>query len=437
MDKHICFSKIKNKINASPTTVTKGKIISVGANNIIAKIPDTAVNDICYIENSSKRINAKVLSFKGEEINLAIFGTTSGIKPGDIIYNPRRASKILVPENMLGKILDSQGYEILNPDQASRTLNIEPTSPNPLTRLPIHKMFHTGVNSIDAFLSIGIGQRIGLFAEAGTGKSTLLAMIAKNSTADVNVIALIGERGREINEFINESLGETGMKKSVIVASTSDEPALNRKTAGQTATAIAEYYRNQGKSVLLLFDSLTRYARAIREIGLANGELPVREGYTPSVYTELPILLERSGNDDKGSITAIYTVLTNDQVYQDALKDEVKSILDGHIILDRNIANSGIRPAIDITSSISRCINKIQDESYIKKIDSIKKLLARLKNDKELLQLGGKADEELSLALKLEPKILEIIHQGINGGLSPRTLKAKIESIYLSAVNQY
>ena len=416
------FADLINYLPLIPSTIPKGEIISINSGKVLGKIPDTAINDFCLIKLTNNQLKmAKVVGFIDDKINLTIFGNTSGIKAGDIIINPRKASKLTISKDILGKVINASGeiinFDLQNNSHKSITIDIEASPPPALNRKPIEKLFKTGINAIDGLLQIGVGQRIGLFAEAGTGKSTLLGMIAKNSNADVNVIALIGERGREVNEFLNDCLNKESLNKSVIVLSTSNESSLERKMAGYTATAIAEYYRNQGKKVLLMLDSLTRFSRAIREIGLANGELPMREGYTPSVYTELPQILERSGNNDKGSITAIYTILTNDQNFQDPLKDEIISILDGHIVLDKNLANSNIRPAIDITKSISRCQSKLISKEQLADVNIIKKIIYKLKTDKDLLQLGGAADKELEACLKLENKILNILNQGTNKGL--------------------
>ncbi|MCL4150428.1 UNVERIFIED_CONTAM: hypothetical protein GTU68_014928, partial [Idotea baltica] len=299
---------------------------------------------------------------------------------------------ITCSDNLIGNVCNAFGQVIINKSNLKKSkenYSIYNSPPNPLSREKIEKIMHTGISAIDLFCPIGFGQRLGLFASAGVGKSTLLGMIARNSTADINVVALVGERGREVNEFINENLGSSGMQNTIVVFATSDEPALTRQIAAYTATTIAEYFRDKGKKVLLLVDSLTRTARAIREVSLANGELPVRQGYPASVFSELPLLLERTGTNNKGSITAIYTILKNAENESDPLAEEITSILDGHITLSKDLANQGIRPAIDITNSLSRLESQLLNNEKIKNINAIRIIIAKLERDKELLIFGG------------------------------------------------
>jgi FliI/YscN family ATPase len=295
------------------------------------------------------------------------------------------------------------------------------------------------VRAIDTFCPIGYGQRLGIFAGAGVGKSTLLGMIARHADVDVCVIALVGERGREVQEFIHECLGEEGLARSVVVVATSDESPLRRLIAPQTATSIAEYYRAQGLRVLLLVDSLTRTARAIREVELAAGEPPVRQGYTSGVYTELPRLLERAGNDDSGSITALYTVLTTGEQDSDPLADEIKSILDGHLVLSQQVQLEGIRPAIDVLRSVSRLREKLQSEEVRVCMENLLTVLGRLRRDRDIVLLGGSPDPALRTALRIEPELKRFLSQRPKDHTTSKELHLMLEELskhYLDTLEQ-
>jgi flagellum-specific ATP synthase len=266
---------------------------------------------------------------------------------------------------------------------------VDQTPPDPMDRIIINEVLPLGVKAVDGLLTIGKGQRIGIFAGSGVGKSTLMGMFARNTKADINVIALIGERGREVREFIERDLGEEGMRRSVVVVATSDKPALIRNKAAKTATAIAEYFRDKGKDVLLMMDSLTRFSMAQREIGLASGEPPVTRGYPPSMYSEMPKLLERAGNSDKGSITGLYTVLVDGDDFNEPITDTARSILDGHIMLSRKLAHKNHYPAIDILQSISRCMSQIVDKSHKTLAGKLKNVLATYTEAEDLINIGA------------------------------------------------
>jgi type III secretion protein N (ATPase) len=287
----------------------------------------------------------------------------------------------------------------------------------------------TGVTAIDAFCSLAVGQRLGMFASAGVGKSTLLGMVASRADVDVIVVALVGERGREVNEFVEHILGTTGLARSVVVVATSDESSVMRQTAPYTATTIAEHFRDQGMRVLLVIDSLTRFARALRETGLAAGELPVRQGYTASVYTMLPRLLERAGTNPYGSITGLYTVLTNEQGDIDPLADEVKSLIDGHIVLSSELYALGIAPAIDVSVSISRMFDRLHDETYLNAIREVKRALTRLLKERDLLMLGGTPDEEMKRILAAEKELLDLVKQPRGTGRTIAQTKEMVISV--------
>ncbi len=410
--------QLRNLLNEidPPPFRSSGRVVSVRGAVVLARIPQAAIGDLCYLaERSGRKIPAQVVGFEEDRITLAPFDSAEGLCVGaEVSCEMMRPSVHFSPE-LKGQVLDAWGRPILQTTACVPTksveLNIFEPPPNALSREPITEQLITGVNSIDLLLSIGVGQRIGLFASAGLGKSTLLGMIARQAEVDVAVIALVGERGREVKEFIEHNLGGHGMKRSILVVATSDESALRRQMAPYTATAIAEYFRAQGKRVLLMVDSITRTARAIRDVGLASGELPIRQGYTGSVYNELPKLLERAGNNENGSITAIYTVLAHSEGESDSLGDEIKSLLDGHIVLSSRLAEQGIRPAIDITQSVSRLFTMLHDTEYLEVARQAVRMLSRLKRDRDIVLLGGTADKELKAMLELEEDLLSILLQ--------------------------
>ncbi len=423
-----------NFSNTSSLTAS-GQVLGTKGETIRAKIPNACLGKICEIELEHKNLLAQIVSFNNEETCLAPFGSIKGLSSGANVQTRNNELSIVVGEHLKGKVIDALGNPIASKNEEleigiKRTIHSKP--PCPLSRKAIEKQLITGVSGIDNLLSIGYGQRIGLFASAGVGKSTLLGMLARNADVDVCVIALVGERGREVKEFIDDCLGQEGLKRSVLVVATSDEPSIVRMTAPYTATTIAEYFRAQGKNVLLLVDSLTRMARAVREVSLSAGELPVRQGYTNSVFTELPKLLERAGNDSKGSITSIYTVLTSPQGDLDPLGDEIKSLLDGHIALCSEIASQGIRPAIDYTRSVSRLLNKIRTSNDLDMITKINKILYRLKKDKDILMFGGTADEELKSFLSIEKELNHILNQGVLEKRNFEMTRSRLERLLLS-----
>ena len=326
---------------------------------------------------------------------------------------------VKVGRSLIGHVLDPLGKPLLDGEALPKGLTgyqTERKPPNPLSRPTIRQPLQVGVRAIDGFLSMGIGQRVGLFAGSGVGKSTLLGMIARNSNADVNIIALIGERGREVREFIEHDLGEEGLKKSIIVAATSDQPALMRIRGAYTATAISEYFREQGFNVNLMMDSVTRVAMAQREIGLAVGEPPTTKGYTPSVFSILPKLLERAGTDENGSITGFYTVLVDGDDMNEPIADAVRGILDGHIVLDRKIAERGQYPAINVMKSISRVMNVITTDEHQQIATKLRTLLAVYEENNELISIGAYkkgTNPEVDLAVASYPNIVSFLKQGV------------------------
>jgi len=335
-------------------------------------------------------IFADVVGIESGELILYPLGTLEGIGVGSKVRVVENAHRVFFGEEMLGGVYDGFGQPLGDSTQitSSNYRPLSADSPDPLKRQPIEDVFTTGIRSIDALLTTGVGQRLGIFAAAGGGKSTLLAMMARACVADVVVIALVGERGREVGEFLSLIQGTGMQERVVIVVATSDRPAMERAVAAKTATAIAEGFREQNKSVLLLMDSVTRYARALREIGLSAGEPPVRRGFPPSVFSELPKLFERAGNNDVGSITAFYTVLVEGEDEVDPVAEECRSILDGHVVLSRALGESGHYPAIDILQSTSRLFNTLASASHQQAASHIRRLMARYQELEMLLQMG-------------------------------------------------
>lgn len=369
-----------------------GKVIKVVGLTIESIGPVAKLKDLCRIitKDTNQVIHAEVVGFRDDRVILMPYDQTEGVGLGSRVENTDAPLKVMVDDSLLGKTLDGLGRPI-DGTQMSATCgySVEAQPPDPLTRQLIDTVLPLGVRAVDGLITVGRGQRIGIFAGSGVGKSTLLGMFARNTKADINVIALIGERGREVREFIERDLGPEGMKRSVVVVATSDKPALIRNKAAKTATAVAEYFRDQGKDVLLMMDSLTRFSMAQREIGLASGEPPVSRGYPPSVYSEMPKLLERAGRSDKGSITGLYTVLVDGDDFNEPITDTARSILDGHIMLNRKIAQKNHYPAIDVLQSISRVMSTIVDDRQKKSAGNLKNVLATYSEAEDLVNIGA------------------------------------------------
>ena len=387
----------------------KGKVIQVVGTIIKASVPGVKVGEVCILRNpwENLEIQAEVVGFTKEAVLLTALGQMVGISAQTEVIPTRRVHMVPVGKSLLGRVLDGLGRPIdadaKGPLQPEGYYPVYADPPNPLERTIIKNPISLGVRALDGLLTCGEGQRMGIFAAAGGGKSTLMAQIIRNTEAEVTVMALIGERGREVREFIEKDLGPDGMKKSVVVCSTSDRSAMERLKAAYVATAIAESFRDQGKKVLLLMDSVTRFGRAQREIGLAAGEPPTRRGFPPSVFSELPKLMERAGNSSKGSITALYTVLVEGDDMTEPIADETRSILDGHIILSRKLAQKNHYPAIDILQSISRCQSAIIDSDHKKAAAKLRTILAKYQEVELLLQIGEYqkgADKETDEAIE-------------------------------------
>lgn len=414
----IDFNFIREKVAQSNFNYFEGVVKKVIGLTIEVSGVRTFVGELCTIYNDKNHaIPCETVGFREDNVILMPLGELNGISPGCRVVPEGRPLSVNCSDELFGKILDGlgrpiEGDNIIN--GLSYSLDREP--PDPLKRKRIKDILPTGVRAIDGFLTCGEGQRIGIFAGSGVGKSTTLGMIARYASADVNVIALIGERGREVLDFIERDLGEEGMKKSIVVCATSDKPALVRIKGAFTATAIAEYFRDKGKKVILMMDSVTRFAMAQREVGLAIGEPPATKGYTPSVFAMLPRLMERSGMSDKGSITAFYTVLVDGDDFNEPIADAVRGILDGHIVLSRALAAKNHYPAIDVLSSVSRLMSEISDSGHKKAAAFARDLLATFKDSEDLINIGAYvkgSSEKVDLSIKYNEALNKFLKQGM------------------------
>lgn len=395
-----------------------GKITKVAGLTIESNGPMASIGELCYIYPymSNKPILSEVVGFKEEKILLMPLGEMEGIASGSIVVGSGKSLRVNVGKELIGRVLDGLGNPIdgLGPIKSNKSYSVLNSPPSPLDRMTIKEPLAVGVKAIDGLLTCGKGQRIGIFAGSGVGKSTLMGMISRNSTADINVIGLIGERGREVNEFLQNDLTDVGLKKSVVVVVTSDQPALIRVKGAMITTAIAEYFRDQGLNVMLLMDSLTRFAMAQREIGLAIGEPPVTRGFTPSVFAMMPRLLERAGTSDKGTITGLYTVLVDGDDLTEPVTDTARGILDGHIVLSRKLANSNHYPAIDVLASISRVMPNISSKDHIKMANSIKNIMAVYQEAEDLINIGAYkkgSNKKIDIAIDLIEDINNFLEQ--------------------------
>lgn len=365
--------------------------VSNGSGPLIRAKGEFSIGEVCSVSRTNKPdLLAEVVGFNGAEAILTPYGTIEGVSHRSRIAPAMPEFQIGVGPALSGRILDAMGQPIdgAAPPDISGFYSAMNNPPDPMHRPVISEVFEFGVRALDAALTCGVGQRLGIFAAAGGGKSTLLSMLAKFSVCDRIIIALIGERGREVREFVEHSLGSEGMEKSVLIVATSDRPAIEQVKAAYTATTLAEYFRDQGENVLLLMDSLTRFARAQRQIGLAAGEPPTRRGYPPSIFEKLPALLERTGLNENGSITALYTVLVEGDDMNEPVADEVRSLLDGHIILSRKLAEKGHYPAIDVTASASRVMQNLIPEEQLQAVLHLKRMLAKYEEIELLVQMG-------------------------------------------------
>ncbi|NLG58819.1 MAG: FliI/YscN family ATPase [Gammaproteobacteria bacterium] len=400
-----------------------GKVADAYGTMIRATGLKASIGELCHLRNPRGTgdpdfsLAAEVVGVSRQHTLLTPLGALDGVSATTEVYATGRQASVRAGDGLLGRVLDAHGEPIDDKGPLGPTVEapIYAKSPNPLTRSLIERPFATGVRAIDAVMTAGEGQRLGIFAVAGGGKSTLLGMLARGGDADVNVIVLVGERGREVNEFIFDNLGDEGLARSVVVVATSDRPALERSRAAWVGTAIAEHFRDRGKRVLLLVDSVTRFARALRDVGLAIGEPPARRGFPPSVFSALPQLFERAGNNEHGSITAFYTVLAEDEDGGDPIVEEVRSILDGHIVLSRKLAAAYHYPAIDVLTSLSRTMPRVVDETHLRAAGQLRKYLAKYNDIEMLLQLGEYkrgSDPEADVAIEKIGPIRKLLQQG-------------------------
>ncbi|MDP4143292.1 MAG: flagellar protein export ATPase FliI [Bacillota bacterium] len=415
---NIDFDALISKVKECECKYEEGVVSKVIGLTIEVDGIKAFVGEVCLVYNEKNRpITCEAVGFRNNNVILMPLGELEGISPGCRVVPQGRHLGIKCSDALFGKVLDGLGNPLDNSEIIGGTAyKLDADPPDPLRRRRIKDILPTGVRAIDGFLTCGEGQRVGIFAGSGVGKSTTLGMIAREAKADVNVIALIGERGREVRDFLEKDLGEEGMKKSIIVCATSDRPALVRLKGAFTATAIAEYFRDQGKKVILMMDSVTRFAMAQREVGLAIGEPPATKGYTPSVFAMLPRLMERSGTSEKGSITAFYTVLVDGDDFNEPIADAVRGILDGHIVLSRALAAKNHFPAIDILSSVSRLMSEIADEEHKTAASNARDLLATYKNAEDLINIGAYvrgSNPKIDLALNYYGELESYLRQGI------------------------
>jgi flagellum-specific ATP synthase len=425
------FSKYKDIISSVDTLSYKGRVEEVRGLIVESLGPDVRMGEICFIEVPGVGdIAAEVVGFSGSKVYLMPYSHIEGIYPGCYVRATGRMLRIAVGDGLIGRVVDGKGDPMDGHGKikALTEYPLDRDAINPLQRELITEALPVGIRAIDGLLTVGKGQRVGIFAGSGVGKSTLLSMMAKNTTADITVIALVGERGREVKEFIEENLGKEGLKKSIVVSATSDQSPLLRLRCVYTATTIAEFFRDQGKDVLLLVDSITRVARAQREIALSIGEPPATRGYPPSVFAILPRILERAGRTKKGTITAFYTVLVEADDLNEPIADTIRGTIDGHIVLSRELARSGHYPAIDILDSVSRLMNKVISKEHKRFADSFRRYYSLYRASEDVITLGAYTkgtNPELDKAIELYPKMRAFLEQDIDEAPSfEETLKA-------------
>ncbi|MBQ5336010.1 MAG: flagellar protein export ATPase FliI [Oscillospiraceae bacterium] len=427
-------SKLRRSMRSTNFYTTLGKIEQIVGMTVEASGMSCNIGDVCSISTKGKerkKILSEVVGFRNNKVLLMPYGDIDGIGYGSFVINTGEKLKVKMSEDLIGRTIDALGNPIDGKGEIKSDVyyGIQGAPANPMKRPPIFEPLEFGVKAIDGMITIGKGQRMGIFAGSGVGKSTLMGMIARNIKADVNVVALIGERGRELKEFIERDLGPEGIKRSVLVVATSDQPAMLRSKCAQTATAIAEYFKDQGKDVLLMMDSLTRFCMAEREIGLSVGEPPIARGYTPSIYASLPKLLERCGNFETGSITGIFTVLVEGDDSNEPISDTVRGIIDGHIMLSRKIAMKNHYPAIDVLASISRLMSSIATPEQKKAAGTIRKIMSLYQENQDLISIGAYktgTNPDLDLAIKRMDSVNKFLQQTVD---EKSTLEGAIEQM--------
>jgi flagellum-specific ATP synthase len=403
-----------------PTWRWSGRVVEANGQTVEAEGPVCSVGECCEIvDGEGRRHQAEVIGFRGRRLLAMPLKETQGIRYGDTVLAMGVTPRIAVGTEMEGRIVDALGTPLdgLPAPRVGQMCSLEGTVPDPMERKPIKEPLQTGLRVLDAMLTVGRGQRVGIFGGSGVGKSTLIGMMTRNTAADITVVGLVGERGREVREFVEDSLGEEGRKRSVVLVSTSDQSPLLRMQAAAAATSVAEFYAARGKHVLLVLDSLTRYAMAARELGLAAGEPPASKGYTPSVFARLAKLVERAGNFHNGSITAFYTVLMEGDDQQDPIVDAVRSLLDGHVVLSRSMAAGGWYPPVNVLDSLSRLMPAVIQPDHFAKAMTVRRLLAAHARSEDLIRIGAyKAgtDEDLDRAMRTMPSLREFLQQRSN-----------------------
>ncbi|NLK00515.1 MAG: flagellar protein export ATPase FliI [Clostridia bacterium] len=435
-------AKYIHKVKDISTYRYLGKVARVVGLTIEASGINASIGEICIIQVEKREeedIVAEVVGFRDGYALLMPLGDLKGIAPGCRVLPLGKSHQVMMGEELLGQVLDGLGRPLDGVEGIpERRFTVHNDPPNPMERKTIDEKLETGIKAIDMFTTCGRGQRVGIFAGSGVGKSTLLGMIARCCVADVNVVALIGERGREIKDFLHRDLGEEGLKKSVVVTATSDQPPLVRIKGAFVATAIAEYFRDQGKDVMLMMDSVTRFAAAQREVGLAVGEPPATRGYTPSVFALLPKLLERAGRSNKGSITGLYTVLVEADDMNEPIADAVRGILDGHIVLSRRLAAQNHFPAVDILQSISRLMPDIIDKRQSKLVQIAREALATYEEAKDLVNIGAYekgSNPEIDNSIKLHSGIMEFLKQGVDDHIPMDEALDEFEAVIKAVVD--
>ena len=414
------LSPMIERVEAHTPLQAHGKILDVVGLTLRATGPNMHLGDLCFVQSrrTKEKLPVEVVGFRDGRILLMPLGNMQGMGPGDTLIPSYAPCKLRIGPEILGRVLNGMGQPIDGgpPIRGEKEVPVLAPPPAPLDRLRIKEPLATGIRAIDGCITCGKGQRIGIMSGSGVGKSKLLGMIARNTNADINVIALIGERGREVREFLEKDLGPEGLARSVVVVATSDEPALMRINGAYVATAVAEYYREQGKDVLLMMDSVTRFAMAQREVGLAIGEPPTTKGYPPSVYSLLPKLLERAGTSERGSITGMYAVLVEADDLNDPVGDAVRSILDGHVALSRDLASKNHYPPINVLESISRSMLDVTNEEHQALAGQVRKMLAVYRDAEDLVNIGAYvsgSNPEIDMALRLMPNLRAFLQQGL------------------------
>lgn len=428
----------RKRIDDCEDIILNGKVNRVVGLIIESIGPAVSMGQICRIRSrdGSREDKVEVVGFKENKVLLMPLGTMEGIAPGCEVIADKRTFLASVGPSLLGRVLDGLGLPIDGGEPLTdlpHRVSVHRQPPSPMERARITKPIPTGIRAIDSLLTCGKGQRVGIFSGSGVGKSVMLGMIARNTEADVNVIALIGERGREVRDFIERDLGEEGLKRSVVIAATSDQPALVRLKGAFVATAIAEYFRDQGMDVMLLMDSVTRMAMAQREIGLAVGEPPTTKGYTPSVFAMLPRLLERAGKLERGSITGLYAVLVEGDEMEEPIADAMRSILDGHIVLSRKLASLNHYPAIDVLNSVSRVMIDVVSTEHRTKVQFILENLAVYRESEDLINIGAYhpgSNPNIDRAIRVIGNINEFLRQDINERVSFDQTLERLDNVY-------